>query len=80
MSYTLQDLRCIRCNQIKRDNLTLLCSCGGTFETLISSKDIYNLFKTFLRVADTHKMALLREIVTQYQSESMSSIGSTSRC
>lgn len=34
MSHTLQDLRCIRCKQIKRENLSKLCSCAGKFETL----------------------------------------------
>lgn len=61
MSYTLQDLRCMRCKQIKRENLAELCSCAGNFETLIDVGDIRKLLETFGRVADSHQMALLRE-------------------
>lgn len=61
MSYTLQDLRCTRCKQIKRENLAALCSCAGTFETLIDVGDIRDLLRTFGRVADSHRMAMLKE-------------------
>lgn len=61
MSYTLQDLRCTRCKQIKRENMAELCSCAGSFETLIDVKDIRNLLHTFGRVADSHQMGLLKE-------------------
>lgn len=61
MSYTLQDLRCIRCKQIKRENLAELCSCAGQFETLINVNDLRTLLQTFIHVAETHKMDLLKE-------------------
>lgn len=61
MSYTLQDLKCKRCKQIKRENLIELCSCAGEFETLISGKELKNLLETFLKVAESHKMELLTE-------------------
>lgn len=61
MSYTLQDLRCTRCKQIKRENMAELCSCAGTFETLIDVQDIRKLLQTFGRVAEQHQMALLKE-------------------
>lgn len=63
ISYTLQDLQCTRCKQIKRENIAQLCSCAGTFETIISSKDLKNLLTTFVKVADDHKMELLKEQV-----------------
>lgn len=61
MSYTLQDLRCTRCKQIKRENIAELCTCAGTFETLINVEDIRSLLQMFGRVADDHHMALLKE-------------------
>lgn len=61
MSYTLQDMRCTRCKQIKRENIAALCSCAGSFETLINVKDVRQLLRTFGDVADSHKMMLLRE-------------------
>ncbi|XP_055381319.1 DNA polymerase epsilon catalytic subunit 1 isoform X2 [Condylostylus longicornis] len=66
MSYTLQDLRCVRCKQIKRENMADVCSCAGKFETLISNKDMCSLFHTFEKVANYHQMHLLKEIVTNF--------------
>lgn len=63
MSYTLQDLRCTRCKQIKRENLAPLCSCAGSFETLINAGDLRRLLRTFKRVAEDHGMKLLKEQV-----------------
>lgn len=63
MSYTLQDLRCTRCKEIKRDNMAELCSCAGTFDTLIDAKKLRQLLKTFLDVAETHQMHLLKDEV-----------------
>lgn len=66
MSYNLQDLKCVRCKEIKRENLTTYCPCSGHFESLISAIDTESLLKTFLDVAKSHKMVLLQEIVKNY--------------
>lgn len=65
MSYILQDLRCVRCGEIKRENLSEFCTCAGDFEPLISGKEIESLLKTFKKVSEYHKMHLLRETVEQ---------------
>ncbi|BFF93033.1 DNA polymerase epsilon catalytic subunit A [Drosophila madeirensis] len=65
MSYVLQDLRCARCNQIKRENLAEFCSCAGHFVPLISGTEIQTLLTTFSKVAGNHKMQLLQETVQQ---------------
>ncbi|XP_005182541.1 DNA polymerase epsilon catalytic subunit 1 [Musca domestica] len=65
MSYVLQDLRCSRCNEIKRENLAQFCTCAGDFVPLISGKEIDHLLRTFQNVADYHKMELLHETVQQ---------------
>ncbi|CRK94685.1 CLUMA_CG008185, isoform A [Clunio marinus] len=61
MSYTLQDLQCVRCKEIKQDNIIENCSCAGRFTTLIKPEEIRNLIKTFNHVADTYSMVLLKE-------------------
>lgn len=61
MSYTLQDLQCIRCKEIKRENIAELCTCAGTFKTLIQSDELRELLKTFSKVADYHQMNLLKD-------------------
>ncbi|XP_067618241.1 DNA polymerase epsilon catalytic subunit 1 [Eurosta solidaginis] len=65
MSYVLQDLRCLRCNEIKRENLAEYCPCAGEFVPLISGTEIKRLLQTFKRVAEYHKMQLLQETVEQ---------------
>lgn len=71
MSYTLQDLRCTRCKQIKQENMAELCSCAGSFETLIPAKKLRQLLQTFLEVADTHQMDLLKEEVQVFLTNSI---------
>lgn len=70
MSYTLQDLRCTRCNEIKQNNMSELCSCAGTFETLIPTRQLRELLKTFLEVAEAHQMDLLKEEVQVFLANS----------
>uniref|UniRef100_A0A336MSN0 DNA polymerase epsilon catalytic subunit n=1 Tax=Culicoides sonorensis TaxID=179676 RepID=A0A336MSN0_CULSO len=63
MSYTLQDLRCVRCKQIKRENMAPFCTCAGDFENLISKSQVKKLLTTFTEVADKHEMILLKELI-----------------
>lgn len=61
MSYTLQDLQCIRCHEIKQDNIMAYCACAGSYKTLIEPEEIRSLVKTFNVVADEYSMVLLKE-------------------
>lgn len=61
MSYVLQDLRCVRCRQIKRENMSLLCTCAASFETLIKPDSLQQLLCTFIKVAKDHQMSVLQE-------------------
>lgn len=70
MSYTLQDLRCTRCKEIKRENMAALCACAGSFETLISAKKLRQLLQTFLEVAETHQMHLLKDEIQAFLANS----------
>lgn len=65
MSFVLQDLRCARCNEIKRENLAEFCTCAGNFLPLIGGNEIEKLLKTFSNVASYHKMQLLQQTVQQ---------------
>lgn len=65
MSFVLQDLRCTRCREIKRENLNDNCSCAGTFELLITTEKMITLLETFSRVAKYHQMGLLQETIEQ---------------
>lgn len=61
MSYTLQDLQCVRCKEIKQDNILQYCSCAGVYKTLIHPDEVKNLVTTFNVVADDYSMVLLKE-------------------
>lgn len=61
MSYTLQDLQCVRCNQIKQDNIMEYCSCAGNYKTLIPPTEIESLIKTFNIIAEDYSMVMLKE-------------------
>ncbi|CAO1425761.1 unnamed protein product [Diamesa tonsa] len=61
MSYTLQDLQCVRCNQIKQDNIMEYCSCAGNYRTLIPPTEINALIKTFNVIAEDYSMVMLKE-------------------
>lgn len=70
MSYTLQDLRCTRCKEIKMDNIAELCSCAGAFDTLVKTSELRQLLQTFLTVADSHQMTLLKDQVELFLANS----------
>lgn len=61
VSYTLQDLQCNRCKEIKQDNIMKYCPCAGNYNTLIHPKEIQSLVRTFNNVADSYSMILLKE-------------------
>ena len=61
ISYTLQDLQCDRCKEIKQDNMMKYCECAGNYHTLIHPNEVKKLFKTFNYVADNYSMVLLKE-------------------
>lgn len=61
MSYTLQDLQCIRCKQIKQDNLMSYCTCAGKYKTLLNADETKDLIKVLLKIADAHSMNSLKE-------------------
>lgn len=64
MSYTLQDLICVKCKQIKRENMINYCSCAGNFQSLSSKDDLKTLLSiTFQKIADLYEMPLLNELL-----------------
>ncbi|XP_038207055.1 DNA polymerase epsilon catalytic subunit 1 [Zerene cesonia] len=63
MSYTLQDLICTRCHQVKRDNLSVVCDCAGEFALMVSVNEIKSQLATFKTIAEYYKMPLLLELI-----------------
>ncbi|KAL7751596.1 DNA polymerase epsilon catalytic subunit [Sorochytrium milnesiophthora] len=63
MAYQLQDVRCVRCHLVKRENLSLHCNCSGKFETLMSRTQLVENLKVVLNVARFHALDMLTEVV-----------------
>nr|CAD7258615.1 unnamed protein product [Timema shepardi] len=63
MAYTLQDLQCKKCLQIKLENMSEYCSCAGEFQCLVSRSDLEIHLRTFYKIAQYFKMPLLLEIM-----------------
>lgn len=45
--------------QVKQDNLSEICSCGGEYKTLIDAKQNTVKLKTYLAIAEHFRMPLL---------------------
>ncbi|XP_026760531.2 DNA polymerase epsilon catalytic subunit 1 [Galleria mellonella] len=63
MTYTLQDLICSRCHQVKRENLSMVCDCAGDFTLMVPVKEIHSQLATFKTIAEYYKMPLLLELI-----------------
>ncbi|XP_047972925.1 DNA polymerase epsilon catalytic subunit A-like isoform X2 [Salvia hispanica] len=62
--YHLQDLVCLKCNQIKAAHLAEHCSCAGSFVCKEDSAEFCNKMQTFQNVAVDQKFQLLQESVS----------------
>jgi DNA polymerase epsilon subunit 1 len=69
MGYTLQDVQCIKCGEVKLSNMGRRCTCAGNYQTLISNKDVRQLLKTFNGISKHYRMPLLKEITGFYLEE-----------
>ncbi|XP_063387130.1 DNA polymerase epsilon catalytic subunit 1 isoform X2 [Cydia fagiglandana] len=63
LAYTLQDLICSRCHQVKRENLSTVCDCAGNFGPLVPVKEVHSQLETFKSIAEYYKMPLLLELI-----------------
>ena len=62
--YHLQDLVCLKCNQIKAAHLAEHCSSAGSFVCREDSAEFCNKMQTFQNVAVDQKFQLLQESVS----------------
>ncbi|XP_022862888.1 DNA polymerase epsilon catalytic subunit A-like [Olea europaea var. sylvestris] len=62
--FHLQDLVCLKCNQIKAAHLSEHCACAGSFRCKEDSSEFRNKMQVFLNVAVDQKFQLLEECVS----------------
>lgn len=59
--YHLQDLVCLRCNQVKAAHLSEQCSCAGSYRCREDVSEFRRKMQIFLNVAIRQKFQLLQE-------------------
>lgn len=59
--YHLQDLVCLKCNQVKAAHLSDHCACGGSFRCKEDTSEFRNKMQVFLNIAIHQKFQLLQE-------------------
>lgn len=63
MGYVLQDLQCRKCKEIKRENMSVQCSCSGLYGNLIPLDLLTTFVNICKSIASKCKMNILAEIV-----------------
>ncbi|KAL4246754.1 DNA polymerase epsilon catalytic subunit [Abortiporus biennis] len=59
--FAQQDLRCMKCKQIRTDNVSRHCQCSGDYQLTISKTDVKRKLKTIVNVSIVHNLSRLRE-------------------
>ncbi|OWM73679.1 hypothetical protein CDL15_Pgr026779 [Punica granatum] len=59
--YHMQDLICLRCNQVKAAHLSEQCNCAGSYRCREDESEFRSKMQIFLKVADNQKFQLLKE-------------------
>lgn len=59
--YHLQDLVCLRCNQVKAAHLAEQCVCAGSFRCKEGASEFRAKMQIFLNIASRQKFQLLQE-------------------
>lgn len=63
-SYQVQDIICLKCRMVKRENMMTHCSCSGApFQLSVKREALHNKFFALKSVAEFHKFELLDETV-----------------
>ncbi|XP_012276956.1 DNA polymerase epsilon catalytic subunit A [Orussus abietinus] len=62
-SYTLQDLQCRKCLEIKRENMNEICTCAGEFKTTYARRDLLTFARTLRSIAVKFQMNILVEAI-----------------
>jgi len=63
LAYQLQDLVCSQCRDVKMENMSRHCKCGGTYETMESQSEFVRKIQVFANVAREQQLECLKETV-----------------
>lgn len=64
VAYQVQDVQCRKCKLVKRDNMSMHCSCSGAqYELAMDSKAFYRTIRAMKSVASFHNFELLSQTI-----------------
>ncbi|KAF7989243.1 hypothetical protein HCN44_007840 [Aphidius gifuensis] len=63
MAYLLQDLRCKKCGEVKRENIMSNCTCAGEFKLTMSKDDMLKTIKILRAISKKCQMNRLADLI-----------------
>jgi len=60
-TFTQQDLRCTKCQQIQSDNVSRYCHCSGAYQFTLNKADVRRKLRIIVNVAIIHNFGRLKE-------------------
>ncbi|KAL8598379.1 hypothetical protein ACOMHN_032656 [Nucella lapillus] len=63
MAFVLQDVKCLKCNMVKENNMRRYCTCAGEYSNTFTPGDLGQQLHTFLSIARHYQMTQLEETV-----------------
>lgn len=64
-NFVLQDLRCLRCSQVKSSELSLRCECSGSYRPELAAADWWRRVRTIHEIAEYYKFERVREMAEE---------------
>lgn len=61
-SYSVQDLRCQRCNQVKGANMALTCECSGAYKLEQAASDHWKKIKTIRELSEYYRLDMVAQM------------------
>ena len=69
-AYQLQDLSCLKCKQVKADNMNSYCECSGHFQcTQTKREDFHAQIRKLQTIADFHEFEWLAEVAGNHAAD-----------
>ncbi|KAF8632650.1 hypothetical protein AX17_004783 [Amanita inopinata Kibby_2008] len=61
ITFSQQDLRCSKCQQIQSDNVSRYCNCSGSYQLTRARQDVRRQLRTMVNIAYVHNLNRLKE-------------------
>ncbi|PFH48591.1 hypothetical protein AMATHDRAFT_5676 [Amanita thiersii Skay4041] len=68
-TFSQQDMRCSKCQQIQSDNVSRWCACSGSYQLTLTRADVRKRLRTIVNVAYIYNMNRLKESAQALLSE-----------